>query len=252
MASSSITALIPPPLAADARVRALIEAFGACMDDMEDRAAILLSIADAPDAALPALAYEHSLSEFIGPGGLPVATVRTLIARAWDLHEPKGYAEGVEGGVALLGYPATLTQWWQQTPQGIRGTHRIEVRIDQPLWPGQPPASAGTVGAIWRMVHAMQRWSQDHAVRIVSVADVSQPIGVGVLTANIIQVEPWTPAVPEVAAPLYAAAAIIAGWRLTVDAPVETAPLYWHDAPIHLDEDRFLAISRNLTIGGSA
>lgn len=221
MARTPITALIPPPLATDARVRALVEAFGACMDEMEDRALIFLSIETAPDATLPALAYEHSLSEFVGPEGLPVEAVRTLIARAWDLHEPKGYAEGVEGGVAMLGYPATLTQWWQETPPAVRGTHRIEVRLDQPLIPGQPPAGPGAVRAIWRMIHAMQRWSQDHAVRLASEAQTTVRVGVAVATALRMQIEPFDEGVPEVETRIGVGAGIVIGRVITIDGWVD-------------------------------
>lgn len=221
MARTPIAALIPPPLKGDARVRALLEAFAACLDEMEDWSLILLDPAAAPDTALPALTYEHSLDEFIGPEGLPVAAIRSLINRAWDLHEPKGYAEGVEGGVAMLGYPATLTQWWQETPPAIRGTHRIEVRTDRPLWPGQPPAGPGSVKAIWRMIHAMQRWSQDHAVRLVSEAPVSGKVAVGVLTARRVQIEPFDPGIPEVSTGVHAGAGIVTGRQITVSGWVD-------------------------------
>lgn len=221
MARAPITSLIPPPLATDARVRALVEAFGACMDEMEDWALILLSIETAPDATLPALAYEHSLSEFVGPEGLPVDAVRTLVARAWDLHEPKGYAEGVEGGVAMLGYPAELTQWWQETPPAARGTHRIEVRLDQPLIPGQPPASSGSVRAIWRMIAAMQRWSQDHALRLASEAPVTTRVGAGVTLAQWIRVEPFDPGIPEVSTGITAAVGVTVARKLLISGWVD-------------------------------
>ncbi|OYX14827.1 MAG: phage tail protein I [Rhizobiales bacterium 32-66-8] len=216
MARPPITSLIPPPLAGDARVRALLQAFEACADEMEDQALLMLDPATAPETVLPYLSYEHSLDEFVGSEGLPVAVIRSLISRAWELHEPKGYAEGVEGGVAMLGYPATLHQWWQETPQAVRGTHRIEVPINEPLWPGQPPAGPGTVRAIWRMVHAMQRWSQEHALQIVSEAPMPTPVGVGVLTALRLQIEPFDPGIPVVETSVRAGAAIVMGNVLTV------------------------------------
>ncbi|MFG1409523.1 phage tail protein I [Xanthobacter sp. VTT E-85241] len=216
MARVPVTSLIPPPLSGDARVRALLQVFGELLDEMEDWALILLDPATVPDVVLPALTYEHSLDEFVGAEGLPVLVIRDMIARAWDLHEPKGYAEGVEGGVAMLGYPATLVQWWQEAPQAIRGTHRIEVRTDQPLWPGQPPAGPGTVRAIWRMVRAMQRWSQDHAVQLISEASVATKVGVGVLAAVRMQIEPFDPGIQEVSTGVQAGVGIVTGHLIIV------------------------------------
>lgn len=221
MASAQpIRALIPPPLARDVRVGALLEAFERVLEATTDRALLMLDSETCPESVLPYLVYEHSLDEFIGPG-LPTSVIRTMIARAWELHEPKGYAEGVEGGVAMLGYAATLIQWWQETPQARRGTHRIEVPIDKPLWPDKPLESAATVRAVWRMIHAMQRWSQDHALQIVAEAPVATRAGAAVLASIVVQIEPFDPGIPEVPATPRAAAGIVLGRQIIVSGWME-------------------------------
>ncbi|CAA0086855.1 Uncharacterised protein [Starkeya nomas] len=213
---TSILQLIPPPMARDARVRALLLAFEAALDEMDAPDLMLLDPATVREEALPSLSYEHSLDEFVGPG-LPPPVVRTMIERAWDLHEPKGYGVGIVGGIEMLGYRAELIQWWQTSPQGIRGTHEIEVPVDEPIWPDRPLDGVEEVRAIWRMIHAMQRWSQDHGLRIVSEAEVARPIGIGVLTAAHIQIEPYAETVPEIPAPVFAGVGLVIGSLLQIE-----------------------------------
>lgn len=197
---SDITALIPPPLAKDARVVALLTAFERALDHITDAPMVMLDPVTAPESVLPYLAVEHSLDEFVGGDGLPVDVMRDMIARAWDLHEPKGYAAGVTGAIAMLGWPAELTQWWEESPQAARGTHKIDVRVDNPLWPDQPSASLASARAIWRMIHAMQRWSQDHTLRLSVDAPGRLRVGASVATAATITVAPFDPGMISVAA----------------------------------------------------
>ncbi|MDR6952690.1 phage tail P2-like protein [Ancylobacter sp. 3268] len=232
----SILKLIPPPLAADERVRALLGAFEAALDELDAPDLMLLDPADVREEALPYLAYEHSLGEFVGPG-LPTPIIRDMILNAWKLHEPKGYGVGIVGGIAMLGYDAELFQWWQESPKGIRGTHHIEVPINEPLWPGAELTGTEEVRAIWRMIHAMQRWSQDHGLRITSEAEVSQPVGVGVLSATSIQIEPWTPEAPEVSSTVTAGVGLLAGWRISIEPLLgwELVQLAFDDALVEFD-----------------
>jgi|GEM_PF-3436674 len=214
--TAPIISLIPPPLRNDARVIALLSAFEAVLNEMDDRALLMLNPANVPEFVMPYLSYEHSLDEFIGPG-LPVAVIRTMIADAWNLHEPKGYQEGIEGGVAMLGYAASLVSWWQENPKAKRGTHRIEVPIDKPIWPDQPPASRETIRAIWRMIHAMQRWSQDHALQIISEATAPVVAAAAVRTGFVLQVEPYDPGPLDVPVPIRAGVGIIISRTLTIE-----------------------------------
>ncbi|MCJ8142979.1 phage tail protein I [Ancylobacter sp. A5.8] len=212
----SILKLIPPPLARDERVRALLLAFEQALDELDATDLMLMDPATVREGALPYLAYEHSLDEFVGPG-LPPPIIRQMIERAWDLHEPKGYGAGILSGIAMLGYEADLTQWWQESPPGVRGTHRIEVDVDQPLWPDQPLDGIEAVRAIWRMIHAMQRWSQDHGLRVVSEIAAPRPIGVAVLTAAHVQIEPFEPSTPEILTTSCSGVGIVMGLSLSVD-----------------------------------
>lgn len=189
MSEADIIRLIPPPLARDARVVALLTAFAAALDCITDRATVMLDPAEVPEGVLPHLSIEHSLNEFITPA-LPAPAIRTLIARAWELHEPKGYVEGIVGGLDMLGYRAAVTQWWQQTPQARRGTHRVDAWVGEPLWPGWRPGSADAVRAILQMIHAMQRWSQDHTLRLVSESRAAVHCIAGVRVGVTITIAP--------------------------------------------------------------
>lgn len=241
MERTSILSLIPPPLAGDARVRALLLAFGQALDEMDAQDLMLMDPSSVREDVLPYLAYEHSLNEFVGPG-LPVPVIRTMIEHAWDLHEPKGYGAGIVGGIKMLGYRATLTQWWEETPPGIRGTHRIEVPVENPLWPDRPLDGVDEVRAIWRMIHAMQRWSQDHGLRIASEVQAARRVGVAVQTMISIQIEPWTVTVPEISTPLHAVAGVITSWQISIAAPIQTAHLL-HDGARLTHAGRGLVVS---------
>ncbi len=63
----------------------------------------------------------------------------------------------------------------------------------------------------------MQRWSQDHALRIIAEAVVEQPIAVGVLTGVVIQIGPFEPGVPEIPASLYAGVGIVIGQFMQIE-----------------------------------
>lgn len=217
MSKTPIVSLIPPPLAKDERVRALLQAFADVLDEMEDKALLMLEASDVPEHVLPYLTFEHSLDEFIG-SGLPASVIRRMIANAWDLHEPKGYQEGVEGGVAMLGLQAHLIQWFQETPKARRGTHRIEVPIDKPIWPNRPEINADDIRAVWRMVHAMQRWSQDHAVQVLVEATVPVTTAVAVGTVLTMQIDPYDPGPVEVETSARVGAGVILSRTVTIEA----------------------------------
>lgn len=218
--ASPIVSLIPPPLRNDARVKALLSAFEAELDAMDNRALLMLDPASAPELVLPYLSFETSLDEFIGPR-LPVDTIRTLIANAWRLHEPKGYQDGIEGGIAMLGLAATLISWWQENPKRRRGTHRIEIPIDRPIWPDRTEIGAEDMSAIWRMIHAMQRWSQDHALQLVSEASVPVTVAVAVGTGLTLQIEPFDPGPVEVTTSARAGVGIIVSRTLTIEGRLQ-------------------------------
>lgn len=214
--ASPIVSLIPPPLRNDARVKALLSAFEAELDAMDNRALLMLDPASVPELVLPYLSFETSLDEFIGPR-LPVETIRTLIANAWRLHEPKGYQDGIEGGIAMLGLAATLISWWQENPKRRRGTHRIEIPIDRPIWPDRTEIGAEDMSAIWRMIHAMQRWSQDHALQIVSEASGTIAVAACAHTGFCIQIEPFDPGPIEADATIRARIGIVVSTTVTVE-----------------------------------
>jgi phage tail protein, P2 protein I family len=217
---TDIRALIPPPLATDERVKALLLSFESILKSQENKTLLMLEAETVPEQALPYLTFEHSLSEFIG-SRLPVANIREMIANAWRLHEPKGYQEGVEGGVAMLGYETRLIQWWQESPQKQRGTHRIEINIDKPLWTDADPVSKETVRAIWRMIHAMQRWSQGHGLQLVVEAEIKQSTAVAVRSGFIVQIEPYDPGPVEVDTSLRSGTGIIFSFNMQIEGYIK-------------------------------
>ncbi len=215
--TTPIASLIPPPLRKDARVVALLSAFETVLEEMDDRALLMLDSWTVPEFVLPYLSYEHSLEEFIGPR-LPVSTIRTLIANAWKLHEPKGYQDGIEGGIAMLGLAASLVSWWQENPKARRGTHRIEIPIDKPIWPDRAAITTEDVRAIWRMIHAMQRWSQDHAAQLLIESKGTVSVAAGVQTGLVMSIDAYDPGPVEVEAPARVGVGIVLSRTITVEA----------------------------------
>ncbi len=181
------------------------------MDEMEDWSLILLSIETAPEATLPRWPMNTRSPSLSARKGCPCPPCAHSSPAPGICTNPRGMRRGSRAAWPCWAIRRPLTQWWQETPPAPRGTHRIEVRLDQTADTGPAARQPRAVRAIWRMIHAMQRWSQDHAVRLVSEAQTAVRAGVGVNCAVRIQIEPFDEGIPEVAAQISVGAGLVVG-----------------------------------------
>ena len=86
-----------------------------------------------PLAFLPWLAYAYSVDTWNDVW--PETTKRAVVANSIAVHTHKGTRGGVEDALAALGVEVTIEEWWQQEPQGERGTMRLTLSVQNVLDP---------------------------------------------------------------------------------------------------------------------
>lgn len=87
----------------------------------------LVSPERCPVALLPYLAWAFSVDRW--EAGWSEATKRQVIRSAWFVHAHKGTLGSLRRVVEPLGYRIRVTEWWQTTPTGPRGTFALELRV---------------------------------------------------------------------------------------------------------------------------
>jgi phage tail P2-like protein len=74
---------------------------------------------------LPWLAWQWRVD--VWDDSWPVSQQREVVKNALLLARYRGTPWAVKRALELTGYDATLTEWWQQAPEGERGTFRVDV-----------------------------------------------------------------------------------------------------------------------------
>lgn len=82
---------------------------------------------------LPWLAYAYSVDTWNDVW--PESVKRTVVANSIAVHTHKGTRGGVEDALAALGVDIEIKEWWQQEPQGERGTMEATLWINTILIP---------------------------------------------------------------------------------------------------------------------
>lgn len=176
---SRVDPRILPPSIADRRGRAFAEALRQAFDQPDFKTLLFERIDSVPDEVLPFLIREFSIEEFVEPGMTP-AMIRRLLKGSYELHASKGFVFGVRRGWRMLGIDVvSWVQWFQTTPKGAPGTHKITVRVSEEIISGEGVALSERVQrALARMAEGMKRKSQDLAIRV-KVDGPSVPVKVG-------------------------------------------------------------------------
>lgn len=78
-----------------------------------------------PAGFLPYLAFDHNTP--LWDGDWTEAQKRRFIKALQKAYSLAGSDEGVVYALSLIGIRAQITQWYDQTPKGAKGTHRITV-----------------------------------------------------------------------------------------------------------------------------
>ena len=59
----------------------------------------------------------------------PEATKRQVIASSYYVHAHKGTIGSLRRVVEPLGYLIRVTEWWEETPEGVPGTFRLNIGV---------------------------------------------------------------------------------------------------------------------------
>tara|TARA_R100001369_G_scaffold83666_1_gene116074 strand:- start:1271 stop:1942 length:672 start_codon:yes stop_codon:yes gene_type:complete len=170
-----------------------------------------------PASVLPALIAEHSMEEFIEVG-LPERIQRRILGNAWVLQSLKGYDAGVKLGLELLGISAEIEHWHQTEPKGEPNTHRILIFVDQPVFANSATAlDAREVGAIYRMVDACKRFSQESEIAFGVAQDAQINIGAVAAFGARVNVHPYVPSNLTIEASAEIGVVITANARLEIN-----------------------------------
>lgn len=187
---SRVDSRILPPSIADKRGRAFVETMRQALDDPDFKVLLFERIDNVPDGVLPHLVREFSIEEFVEPDMTP-AIIRRLLKASYGLHARKGYVDGVRTGLAMLGVDiASWAQWFQQTPAGAPGTHRVRLVVREEIIAGEGVALSGRVQqTLFRMAEGMKRKSQDIGFSI-AVDRARLPVFVGMAVRSRIRMRP--------------------------------------------------------------
>lgn len=109
-------------------MRALSEAFAEVAETAPRAETIpdVLSYERCPSLLLPWLAWEWSVDEWVPTWD--DGTKRSAIGASWDIHSVKGTVYALERGIGVLGYGATVTEWFQYA--GDPFTFRLHLRAN--------------------------------------------------------------------------------------------------------------------------
>lgn len=80
-----------------------------------------------PVPLLPYLAWAFSVDRW--EESWSTATKRQVIKAAYFVHSRKGTIGALRRVVEPLGYLIRVTEWWQETPEGIPGTFRLDIGV---------------------------------------------------------------------------------------------------------------------------
>lgn len=87
----------------------------------------LISPTRCPVHLLPYLAWAMSVDRW--EESWPEATKRQVIASSYYVHAHKGTIGSLRRVVEPLGYLIRVTEWWQDTPEGVPGTFRLDIGV---------------------------------------------------------------------------------------------------------------------------
>jgi phage tail P2-like protein len=143
--------LLVPALRNDLNMRAL-ETLAARLSALDLAPTVLYDFDHVEASALIHLAEQFNV---LGDAGWDMANTeakkRALLKEAIALHRIKGTPYAVKRSLELLGVNATVTEWFQTTPQGVPHTFILDAQVtDQPA--GAPAIDAARTDQIKRMV----------------------------------------------------------------------------------------------------
>lgn len=89
----------------------------------------IMDIDNVDPSFLPWLAWQWRVD--VWDDTWPIAQQREVVKSALLLARYRGTPWAVKRALALTGYQSLVTEWWQQQPEGERGTFTVEVDAEQ-------------------------------------------------------------------------------------------------------------------------
>lgn len=163
-----------------------------------------------PAQLLPWLAWAMSLD--LWDDGWPEVTKRQAIADAPEFHRLKGTRWAVDAALALLGSPYSLTEWWERTPPGRRGTARLHISTDD------IPGLAALRRKAQRLAYAATPKSRAIAITLGPLVGGDAPVPLGIHTRRYLTIEPFKLDINDLDGPLPIAVAIYTRRHITIEA----------------------------------
>lgn len=192
--------LLPPN--ASPHERALSEGL-ARLSDVPVPVDTLNSPESCPVALLPWLAWALSVDEW--DEGWTEGQKRAVVAASVEIHRRKGTRGAVERAIKALGYDARVLEWWEEAPEGERGTFRISINVDD------RGVDSALYDSLKRTVFAAKNTRSHLAgfdVAVTGRGICPQVAGIA-QTGEVLTVYPWRSQNPTVAAQIrYATAAV--------------------------------------------
>ncbi len=165
MSKSLIPLSLVPPGVDDDRQRALVQAFGEVLAELDLSKLSVVDPMTVDAKHLPYLIRSFAAQEFIDPN-FPEHVQRRILARIWQLKSLMGYTGGVRLGLELLGMQMGITQWYEKQPMGPPNTHEITFLVGEALFDENAVLGPRTLSAARRMIDVTKRWSQESSVRV--------------------------------------------------------------------------------------
>jgi len=211
---------LPPALATDPRFATLCALLWEQHANLPIEQVLLYLVETAPEAALPHLAEQFSLTdEAIWPAAKTLTSKRLLLKQAIELHRLKGTPWAVKALVNSFGANILLREWWQTAPPGP--PHTFELVLNLTGQTGQP-VSAAFVDAVIAAVHRVKPARSHFTFNLGLTAHAALHLAAGAIGASYRRLA-LTEALTEIThtLPLVPAARAVTSVRLAL---TETAP----------------------------
>ena len=158
--------------------------------------------ATCPAAHLPWLAWAFSVDEW--DSGWTDTQKRAVINASYTVHRHKGTVGAVRRALAALGYNTELSEWFQWLPQGEPYTFGVMGEIGDAGLPPTMYDDIERVALATKNVRSHLAW-----IRLRATVRGKFYIGGTTLSAEVVEIEPYSLTLLESRGPLYVGAALI-------------------------------------------
>lgn len=124
------------------------------------------SVAEAPAAYLPYLAWERSVDVY--DPAWPEDVRRAVIAAAPEVHRYKGTRHAVQTALGALGITAEIVEWWQTSPRAAPYTFHVRAYARTPLYDG-PLLDQRLIRTVYAAINRAKPLSRAYTLAVAAV-----------------------------------------------------------------------------------